>query len=141
MRALVLTAAIALVVAADLLRLGSGAAFVPALPPSANELFEARGLVLQMGDADGVRVHAQLARPGHERLGPFWLGFATFLALDTVEATQGLPAGTRTLRCRHARLERGGIRLEGPVLCTVNDHSELLREARISTSGAVVLQR
>jgi len=91
---------------------------------------------------EGLRLHARLAKPGHETIGPFSLGIPTFLELRQITATaESAVGGAHDFRADRGRWDSAGLLLEGPVHCRGRDVTFAADRVTISPTGTVRIGR
>ena len=98
------------------MRLGVAPGFAVATPAPVRDTLRFEGLRAPLRADGAITIAAANARPGHDRVGPVWLGAPTHLQLDGVEVEcrdRAQPA--RRLRAATARWDGRELALDGPV--------------------------
>ena len=129
-------------IAAHANRLASIVPFEPGWrPPNATQM-ELRSVCLQIPPLGGVvHITAKRARPGYERVGPFFLGIPSFIELDEVTVDTGSGDLRRTFRSPRGRWTSKQIKLSGPITCQQEAEGWRARNVRVNNRGNVYILR
>lgn len=112
----VVAVVLAVGIAANGVRRGLEPGFVVATPAPVRDTLRLEGLRAPLRADGRLTVAAALARPGHDPVGPVWLGAPTHLLLEAVEVEcRDASQPARVLRAASARWDGGELALAGPV--------------------------
>lgn len=101
--------------------------------------FSATAIDAQIGNSGSLRIRAARAQPGHQAVGPMWLGIPTHVALADVEATVTAADGaSETYASREAEWDGKSLEMRGPVRLWLHGKERAVRGVRITENGAQI---